>query len=248
MSDDSEEERVLAFMREQQEGASYFAVTTELGMARTRAVSILEQLHRDGKLTFDCKTKLYFSAPERDRLAAYERRVDAGEIPAPDPELDRAAPDRFPLEERPSNKCQYCGKVVEKYLWQHENYCKENPNRKLPPGVKAERKRAGSSDAPAAVMTDRTNDIKEEPVSEPPQPEDPAPIDENVLPADPLALFAQQHRLRVNKEIRKLRKVEGKLRRRAAAAVAMADRVNAARRTKERELRRFEKELGEVSS
>lgn len=324
-----EEDRILEFMRERPEGASYFAVTTELGIARTRAVSILERLHREGRLSFDCKTKLYFSAPERDRLASYERKLDAGEITAPDPELDRASPDRFPAEDRSSNTCRHCGKVVERYLWQHENYCKENPNRKLPPGAGTEaagdepetvpcpiegcksrlrknrkaiyghlygtthhlplpevhsyldsilgagRQRTPQSgpstpaDAvvpgihPSATEIERrlteeppieknsgfrinAPSIKEEPVPGPEQPEDTAPIDGKVPPADPLALFAQRHRLRVNKEVRKLRKVERKLRRRAAAAVAMADRVNAARRTKERELRRFEKELGEV--
>lgn len=395
MSGDSEEERVLAFMKERQEGASYFAVTTELGMARTRTVSILEQLHRDGKLTFDCKTKLYFLAPERDRLSAYERKLDAGEITAPDPKLDRASPDRFPPEERPSNKCRYCGEVKEKYLWQHENYCKENPDHKTPPGVTIKTARAEPETIPCPMegcrsmlrknrkaiyqhlygsthrlplpevhahldkmlgadrqrthqsgpSTPAEEKVPEIPPSTPgserqvteepetsrsllesvvndPYPKDPAPIDDTVPPlskeqpwpcemfggyaaplakdnpesehyehlagvsnsvqpceinstsgqgiehtsslskdvqatvtcptptrtADPLALFAQQHRLRINKEIRKLRKVEGKLRRRAAAAEAMADRVHAARRTKERELRRFERELAEVSS
>lgn len=141
-----EEDRVLEFISTCPEGASYFTVTTELGIARMRAVSILERLHRDGRLSYDCKTKMYFPVArptitrplQEDRLAAYERKIEAGEIPTPDPEADRAAPDRFPKEEK-KNKCQYCGKVVEKYLWQHENYCKENPDHRTPPGVAAKK-------------------------------------------------------------------------------------------------------------
>jgi hypothetical protein len=65
--------------------------------------------------------------------------------------------------------------------------------------------------------------------------------------SSPLALFAQRHRTRVDREIARLRKAERRLRRHAASAGAMAERVKAARRIKERELRRFEKELAEAT-
>ena len=68
----------------------------------------------------------------------------------------------------------------------------------------------------------------------------------SIVGAELLALFARQHRTRVGREISELRKVERKLRRHAASAGAMADRVRSARRIKERELRRFERDLAEA--
>lgn len=238
-----EEGRVLEFIASCPEGASYFTVTTELDIARTRAVSILERLHRDGKLSFDCKTKMYY--------------------PRPDKRPDPAQSEALTLELKPEEprKCQFCGNIIEKYLWQHERFCRENPNARKP-GQKAKKREelaeptgfeALTEPGPEPVPIDDMGPPKEQSMI----PEcgeaciiGPATVENStsiLYPApDPLALFAQQHRLRVNKEIRKLRRVEGRLRRRAAAATAMADKVNAARRTKERELRRFEKELREV--
>ncbi|MCE5255127.1 MAG: hypothetical protein LLG45_13155 [Actinomycetia bacterium] len=65
-------------------------------------------------------------------------------------------------------------------------------------------------------------------------------------PVDPFAELVRRHRVRVGREISKLKRLERKLRRRAAAAESMADRIKVARRTKEKELDRFEREVVEV--
>lgn len=316
----SEMDRVLAYVNDCNEGVSCISASIGTGIRRSAVESILKSLIEEHAINSAWSTKggycMYYPCPEprkaitrprqKDRLSAYERKLDAGEIPAPDPDLDRASPDRFPSEEKPSNKCRYCGEVKEKYLWQHENYCKENPDHKTPPGVASKRRKERTEKTSTPVDNMVPDIALDPPGSERQLTEGPAPIDESVPPlgecnlsvvgcqdgprvvetvnmppeykdlpqrplveefvdrptprpggilnvigccepkADPLALFAQQHRLRINKEIRKLRKVEGKLRRRAAAAETMADRVHAARRTKERELRRFEREMEEA--
>lgn len=435
----SDRDKVLAYVNDCNEGVSCISVSIGTGIKRSAVESILKSLVEEHAINSAWSTKggycMYYPCPEpkkevitrplqKDHLEGYERKIEAGEVPTPDPEADRAAPDRFPHEERPKNKCRYCSReMLAAKVRQHEPVCGSNPNRnggkshklrkeekkriacpidgctsmplkdrgnvyahlrtyhKLPleqvhtyldkmfpgepepstpvdtmvpdiapstPGSERQVSEGVPSDTPAAVMTDCTDDIKEEPkktgwglvsdgkhyeMIELPspvlesrlQPEEPAPIDENVpplskgsevpeeylklaeesaeitlkeieptpdgwrqyevsksvqsceshgktgqarevtsslskdvllarsspfvpCPPDPLALFAQQHRVRVGREIRKLKKVERKLRRRAAAAEAMAERVKAARKTKERELRRFEKELAEVSS
>ncbi|OPX65703.1 MAG: hypothetical protein A4E30_00284 [Methanomassiliicoccales archaeon PtaB.Bin215] len=259
-----EENRVLEFIATCPEGASYFTVTTELGIARTRAVSILERLHRDGRLSYDCKTKMYYPRPEKR------------------PDL---APSVTVVPE--SKTCQYCGNNVEKYLWQHEQFCKENPNARKP-GQKAKKKEELAEPTGFETLTEPApepvpiNDIvpplsadqkvavvmlaaeaerqaMEQPLKEieptldgwqqfvkdgPPLVEDSRGI---LNPApDSLALFAQQHRVRVGREISKLKRVERKLRRRATSLETMAERVAAARQIKERELRKFERELMEA--
>ncbi|NLT36792.1 MAG: hypothetical protein GXX95_01340 [Methanomassiliicoccus sp.] len=301
----SERDRVLTYVNDCNEGVSCISASIGTGIKRSAVESILKSLVEEHVINSAWNGKgycMYYPCPgpmkakgvsppaQKDRLAGYERKIDAGEIPTPDPDADRAAPDWFPLEARPKNKCQFCGKIVEKYLWQHENYCKENPDHRTPPGV-ATKKRKERMEEPSTPVETMVLDIARDPPGSDQQlTEGPEPIDDTVPPLsadqkiaavmltaqvesndvqepvlsqrqtssndvqplsklqDPLALFAQQHRIRVGREISKLKRVERKLRRRAAAAEAMADRVHAARRTKERELRRFERELAEVGS
>lgn len=300
----SERDRILAYVNDCNEGVSCISASIGTGIKRSTVESILKSLVEEHAINSAWSTKggycMYYPCPEpkkevitrppqKDRLAEYERKVEAGEVPTPDPVADRAAPDRFPLEEK-TNKCRFCGKVKEKYLWQHENYCKENPDHKTPPGVATKKVKEEGSKELSTPVDDGARDIARDPPGTDRQvTNEPAPFtktsqsvlctvcrqevtalpwskrginycsfeclerDElarklNEKPADPLAAFAQQHRVRVGREISKLKRVERKLRRRAAAAEAMADRVHSARRTKERELRRFEKDLVKVSS
>lgn len=264
-----EEGRVLDFIATCPEGASYFTVTTELGIARTRAVSILERLHRDGRLSYDCKTKMYFPRPEKGPEPAQSVAV----VPEPKAEEPK--------------KCQYCGNNIEKYLWQHEQFCKENPNARKP-GQKAKKKEEfaeptgfetltepepkpvpiddivpplSADQKVAAVMlaAEAERQAMEQPLKEvEPTPDGwrqfekdgPPLVDDSrgiLNPApDSLALFAQQHRVRVGREISKLKRVERKLRRRASSLENMSERVRDARQIKERELRKFEREIAEA--
>ncbi|OPX65631.1 MAG: hypothetical protein A4E30_00302 [Methanomassiliicoccales archaeon PtaB.Bin215] len=134
----SDRERVLAYVNDCNEGVSCISAAIGTGIKRSAVESILRSLVEEHAINSAWSTKggycMYYPCPtpkaeKEGRLATYERKIEAGLIEAPDPEADRAAPDRFPPEER-RTKCQYCGKVKEKYLTQHETFCKENPNAK----------------------------------------------------------------------------------------------------------------------
>ena len=278
------------------EGASYFTVTTELGIARTRAAAVLEKLHTEGKLSFDCKTKMYFPAPaakvqpdhEEGKNDPQEDRPVPGRVRCPiegcgvelkgtwsnvyvhlrkrhklPPTQVRAYLERLlPGESEPSAsvECRYCGRKFKNSSGRagHEQRCAKNPAlvpkaEETPTGLEALTEVRAES-VPVAVMEGAprpehwVDEVQVSTTSEPMQVmvNETGTVQYDVVVADPLALFAKQHRVRVGREISKLRKVERKLRWHAASAGAMADRVRSARRIKERELRRFERDLAEA--
>lgn len=79
-------------------------------------------------------------------------------------------------------------------------------------------------------------------------PEPPCSGDAFTIGPRPMTLeeFAELHRRRLRRDIRKMKRAEKRLARRAAGALRTAGEIHEARRTKERELRRFDRELEEV--
>lgn len=174
--------------------------------------------------------------------------------PAPGPKRTGGRPPKDPMTERMLCPIEGCGKL----LTANRDNVKHHLARHKLPGVEALAYLDKMFPKPAGKSTEIP--IDDQPAASPADPEQPAgaPLEEVLTKTrkdDPLADFAQRHRHRLHQEItrlgtieRSMRKKARKLRRNADAAEAMASRVKAAKRTKERELRRFEKELTEVQA